>query len=180
MKRKSDELFWQNTQKWVGIFILSLCIVGVAFVFREKLSQFRSLGLFGIFLANLIGSATIFLPAPAIVTVVAGGIIYPPLLVALVATIGATIGDLLAFLLGVSGKKVFLKKEYRFYQVLTHLMRRFGAMTIFIFAFFPNPVFDAVGIIAGAVGYPPYKFILWLFLGRMSRNLLLAFFGARF
>lgn len=172
--------FWQATGKWVLLFIVSTAVVVGAFSFKDELVHFRSLGLLGIFLANLIASATIFVPAPGIATVIAGGLLYPPLLVGLVATLGASLGDMLAFLVGASGKKIFLKKEFALYKWLVYLMKRFGAVTIFVFAFFPNPVFDAVGIISGAVGYSPYKFFLWIFLARFSRNLLLAFFGAKF
>ena len=91
------------------LLIISILIIAASYFFQEKLSQFSSLGLLGIFLINLLWSATIFLPAPAIITVIAGGIIYSPFLVALVATFGATLGDLLGFLLGISGKNVFLK-----------------------------------------------------------------------
>lgn len=177
---KTLQNFWQVTGKWVILFIVSVAIVISAFIFQSELEHVRSLGLLGIFLANLIGSLTIFIPAPGIVTVIAGGIVYPPLLVGLVATLGSSFGDMLAFVVGISGKKVFLKKEFKVYTWLVYLMRQFGAVTIFVLAFFPNPIFDAVGIIAGAVGYSPYKFFLWIFLARLSRNILLAFFGAQF
>jgi len=180
MQKKSKINFWITSGKWIGIFSISILVVGVAFVFQAKLANFKTWGLLGIFLANLIGSTTIFIPAPAIVTVVAGGIVYPPILVALSATLGASIGDMISFLVGISGKNVFLKKEFHFYNKLVYFMRHFGAPTIFVFAFLPNPIFDAIGIVAGIVGYSPYKFFLWIFLGRLVRNVLLAFFGAKF
>ncbi len=172
--------FLSKNINWIIVLIFSILIIFFSYIFQDKLSQFKTLGLIGIFLANLIGSATIFLPAPAIVTVVAGGIIYSPFLVALIATLGATLGDMLGFLLGISGKKLFLKKEYAFYNTLKYFMKKFGGITIFIFAFLPNPVFDAISIVAGATGYSVFKFILWIFLGRLARNILLAYFGAKF
>ena len=163
--------------RWILILIISVSVIVSAIYFQDKLSEFRSLGLLGIFLANLVGSATIFLPAPAIVTVVAGGFVYPPVLVAIVATLGATLGDMVGFLLGYSSKKVLIHKEHELYAKFAGLIKKYGGLLIVIFAFLPNPVFDAVGIAAGALGYPVAKFFFWTALGRLARNILLAFFG---
>ena len=163
---------------YVLLFLISLCIVVVAYLAREQLSQFRNFGLLGIFLINLFGSATIFLPAPAIASVVAGGVIYPPVLVALVSAMGASLGDMVGFLLGASGKGVFLNPGKFGYKISKGLFRRFGGFMIFLFALIPNPFFDAFGIIAGLFSYSPIRFFFWMFLGRLLRNLILAYSGA--
>lgn len=173
-------IFSHEVLRWSGILCVSMSIIVLAFVFRERLVHLRSLGLFGIFLANLLGSAIPFLPVPGIVTVVAGGALYSPVVVAVLATIGAVIGDMLTFLIGVSGRKLLLRKEYKTYERLVVLMKKYGAIIIFLFAFVPNPIFDTIGVLAGVLEYPPYNFFVWLFLGRLTRNLLLAFFGAQF
>ena len=175
----NDTSLLHHVSRWIVLFLVSIGVIILAIFFQDKLSQFRSLGLLGIFLANVLGSATLFLPAPAIVTVIAGGIVYPPILVGLVGAMGATIGDMVGYVVGFSGEKVFLKKDYGFYTTFTHIMKRFGGIVIFIFAFFPNPLFDAIGITSGVLGYSVTKFFLWTFLGRLVRNLLLAYFGTR-
>lgn len=162
------------------ILIASLLIIAGAFLFRESLLQFKSLGLLGIFLINLIGSATLFFPAPAIASVVAGGAIYPPVLVAVVSSLGAALGDMVGFLLGHSGRKIFIKNHHRFYILLRDLFHKFGGIAIFGFAFVPNPFFDFVGISAGLFHFPPARFFLFMFLGRLLRNILLALFGTLF
>lgn len=159
-------------------FIISLIFIILAFVFQDKLSEFKSFGLLGIFLINFFGSATIFVPAPAIVSVFAGGVVYAPLAVAVIASLGAAIGDMLGFVVGHSGKQIFLQKENKWYQLGREQFIRFGALFVFIFAFVPNPLFDGVGILAGALGYSPYRFFLILFVGRLLRNFLLAFAGS--
>lgn len=180
----------QNNQKssfftsprwaYVGSFLLSVVLILLAFRFQHRLEHFKSLGLLGIFLINLIGSSTIFFPAPAIASVVAGGVIYSPLLVGLVAALGASGGDMLAYFLGRSGTHIVLnhseKKWYLWFQQLFH---RFADIVIFVFALIPNPIFDAVGIIAGVSEYPPIRFFLIMFVARFLRNLLLALVGAR-
>lgn len=155
-------------------------LVGIAYFFHDKLSQFRSLGLIGIFFINLVGSATLFLPAPAIASVVVGGNLYSPLVVALSAAIGSAIGDMVGYFFGLSGKHVLLKKKDRWYLLLTHHFKRHAPLIIILGSFIPNPFFDAVSIFAGVAVYSPYKFLFWMFLGRLLRNMLLAFAGSRF
>lgn len=167
-----------TTIAWIGVFVLSFLVVGIAIYFKDQLSQFRALGLFGIFLANLLGSAIPFVPIPGITTVIAGGILYSPVLVALLATVGAIIGDVFCYFIGLSGERLFIKEEHGYYKHLVLHMKKYGWLVIFIFAFVPNPVFDVVGVVAGLLNYSVKKFLLWLFIGRLGRNLLLAFFGA--
>lgn len=179
-KQKLANFFTSPRWAYVGSFLLSLVLIYLAFRFQHRLVHFRSLGLLGIFLVNLIGSATIFVPVPGIASVVAGGVVYPPLLVGLVAAIGASMGDMLSYLLGRSGKHLVLNHgEKVWYKKLHNLFGKYGDIIIFLFAFIPNPVFDGVGIIAGISEYSPIRFFLVMFAGRLLRNILLAFIGAR-
>lgn len=163
------------------IFLASIALIVLSFVFRDHLAQFKSLGLFGIFLVNFLGNATVFLPAPAIAFVFVGGALYPITLVALVSAIGASLGDMIGFFLGHSGKHVlFGKGEHILYNVLKAYFKRFGDLIVFVFALIPNPFFDGIGIVAGAFSYSPIRFFIILFLGRLLRDLLLASLGASF
>lgn len=167
---------------WRAVIILacSLLFVFLALVFQQKLSEFTSLGLAGIFLINLFGSATLFLPAPAIASVVAGGVLYSPLFVALFSSLGSTTGELVGYLIGHSGKHVFLKKkEHKIYNISYNLFHRFGGFAIFVVALIPNPFFDFFGILAGVLGVPVWRFFLLVFVARFLRDTLLAFFGSK-
>lgn len=160
------------------LFLVSIVTIGAAYLFQDKLVHFWSLGLFGIFLINLFGSATIFFPAPAIASVVAGGAVYPPLFVAIVSALGGSFGEMAGFLLGQSSIRTILKNPIA--VRVRGLLKNFGVGLIFIFALIPNPLFDAVGILAGALGYSPVWFFVAVFLGRLIRNALLAFGAASF
>lgn len=166
-------------KSYILTFLLSVMFIIIAFIFQEHLSHFNSLGLVGIFLINIIGSATLFVPAPAIASVVAGGVVYSPVGVAFLATLGACIGDMVSYFVGYSGKKVFVKKHTAIYTTSEKVFKRFGGLGVFVFAFIPNPVFDGIGIIAGVFMYSPYKFFAWMFAGRLLRNILLAFAGSQ-
>ena len=167
-------------RNYLVLLIISLAFIFLSFYFRDELSHLKSLGLFGIFLVNIIGSATLFLPAPSIATVVAGGILYHPLIVAVIAALGSGIGDMIGYLLGHSGKEILFKRTSFWYTLFREVFHKFGALFIIIFSFIPNPFFDAVGIFAGIFSYSPVKFFVYVLIGRFLRNLLLAYLGASF
>ncbi|MBI4078771.1 MAG: VTT domain-containing protein [Candidatus Levybacteria bacterium] len=162
------------------IFTASTLFIFLALVFQENLSQFKSLGLVGIFLINFLASATIFLPAPGIASVVAGGVLYPPVLVAIVSALGASAGDMVGFVLGHAGRKIFIKNHHRWYMMLKDKFKMFGDVIVFLFAFVPNPLFDAIGILAGVFAYSPVRFFMFMLAGRFIRNVLLAYLGNAF
>lgn len=163
----------------VLILIFSLILIFVAFQFQSKLSEFKTLGLIGIFLINFFGSATIFLPAPAFVSVVAGGIVYPPFLVALAAAVGGALGEIVGLSLGHSGRAIFIKDHHTFYFKIKHYFRKFSDVIIFVGALIPNPLFDVVGILAGVFAVHPWRFFVLVFIGRLFRNILLAYVGTK-
>lgn len=170
--------FFSHPVRWIMLLLVSALIVYFAILFQDKLVHFRSLGLLGIFLINFFANATIFIPAPAIATVVGGGALYPPTLVSIASTTGGVLGDSIGYFIGFSGHRLFINRQKRLVEMIM-LFRQFGGLMIFIFAFFPNPFFDAVGLIAGGLGYPFWRYMLWLFIGRFARNLLLAFLGTK-
>jgi membrane protein DedA with SNARE-associated domain len=172
--KKNNSLNWFTI---IGPLLISVFLVVGAYLMRDKLEAFKSLGLFGIFAANLFSSATFFLPTPGIATVVAGGFLYPPILVALTAALGATLGDCVGYLVGTSGERVLHTKAGKRYGQIHTLFTRFGGVIIFLFAFIPNPIFDGIGFVAGALKYPLHRFFIWLFLGRLTRDVLLAYVG---
>lgn len=171
---KKDSHYKRN---YIILLIVSLVLISISFFFRDQLSKFSELGLLGIFLINLFSSITLFLPAPGIATVVAGGFLYNPILVALVAALGSAIGDFVGYILGRSGKEIFLKKNSFWYNIFKETFHKFGAFFIILFSMIPNPIFDAIGLVAGLFSYSPTRFFIYIFIGRLLRNLLLAGIG---
>jgi membrane protein YqaA with SNARE-associated domain len=162
------------------LFIFSIGLIVLSFFFRDELAKLGSFGLIGIFLINLVGSITLFLPAPGIATVVAGGFLYNPLIVAIVAALGSAIGDMVGYVLGKSGKEIFIKKDSFWFNIFKETFHKFGALFIILFSFIPNPLFDAIGVFAGLFSYSPLKFFIYVLIGRFLRNILLAGIGAAF
>lgn len=158
-------------------FILSILITVFAVVFHDKLLHLQTFGLLGIFLINFFSTVTLFLPNFSAVTVVAGGFLYNPILVAIVATLGGVLGDASSYVIGRTGKEVFIKNEGKLFKAVEKFFTKNGVIVIFLLALIPNPVFDAFGILAGGLKFSFKKYFLAMLAGRIIRNVLLAYLG---
>lgn len=182
MKKNQLSNLTSNKYFIIFIFIASLLISFAGFYFRDFFAESRGLGLLGIFIINFFSSATFFISGPAFLTVVAGGDLYNPLLVALVASVAASLGDLVSFFMGFSGRKLTYKRleKKKWFTLVDDLFKKYGIWVVFVFAIIPNPLFDAIGLVAGIFGIKPAKFFFVMLLGRFLRFVLLAFIGAKF
>ena len=158
------------------VLILILGITVCIFVFRGRVANLAGYGYLGAFLISLLSSATIILPVPGIAVIFALGATYDPYLVGLAAGAGSALGELSGYMAGYSGQGVF--KKSKTYLRMEHWMRRRGSVVIFVLAFVPNPIFDLAGAAAGILKYPVWKFLLFCFLGKTPRSILVAFAGA--
>ena len=158
-------------------FIFSILVIVSGFLFQDKLIHFKTWGLFGIFLFNFFSTATIFVPSFSLATVVAGGSLYNPILVAFVATLGGVLGDSISFILGQSGRHILLKEEGRIFIFESNIFKKNGMIVIFIFAMIPNPIFDALGILAGSLDYSFKRYLIAMAAGRIVRNIIFAYVG---
>lgn len=164
----------------ISIFLLSIILSIAFYVFRDYFKEATSFGLIGIFIVNFVSSSTFFVSAPAFLTIISGGNLYSPILVAIIASFGAGIGDMIAFLFGHSGRRLAIKKleKHQAVRFLEKHFHRHGALIIFLLAIIPNPFFDAIGILAGVVNYPPIRFFTIMIVGRFLRYWALAQFGS--
>ena len=158
------------------VLILVLGVTACIFVFRDRVANLAGYGYLGAFLISLLSSATILLPVPGIAVIFALGATYDPYLVGLAAGAGSALGELSGYMAGYSGQGVFRKSKT--YLRMEHWMKRRGAVVIFVLAFVPNPIFDLAGAAAGILRYPVWKFLLFCFLGKTPRSILVAFAGA--
>ena len=159
-------------------FVLAVLITAVAMAGLWLVKQYdviSKVGYAGVFLLGFLANATIILPAPSwAVTIVASTTLHP-FFVALAAGLGEALGEITGYLAGSSGSIVLEDREN--YQKSARLMKRWGVWFIMVLAFIPNPAFDIVGIIAGALRMPVAKFLWGAFLGKFMRALLLAYGG---
>lgn len=170
-----------NNKLYAGsVFLLSILLSIGFFVFRDYFREASSLGLFGLFVVNFVSSATFFVSGPAFLTVITGGNLYSPILVGGIAAVGASLGDMLGFAFGHSGRRLTKKKldKHKTIRFLEKHFHKHGALIVFILAIVPNPFFDAIGILAGVLNYPPIRFFGIMLIGRFIRYWALAQVGA--
>jgi membrane protein YqaA with SNARE-associated domain len=137
----------------------------------------ETLGYAGIFLLTTACSATLFLPAPAFGAVgIAGGALNP-LLVGLAAGLGAATGELTGYYAGRSGRAVVGGRGAAIAARLRGWMLRHGFVALVALAAIPNPLFDAAGLTAGSLGYPPARYWLAVALGKSITYAIIATVG---
>lgn len=172
----------KRTYKLKEIVISVIAIggsVGIAtsyMFFRHELRQMGDLGYLGVFIINLLSSATLFVPAPGFIAVAALGGVLNPWLVGLAAGAGASLGETTGYLAGIGGKAVL--EDRAIYQRMHRWIARYGPFAIFVMAALPNPLFDIGGLIAGMMGMPIWQFVLATFLGKSVRFIAIAFGGS--
>ncbi|MFC1910725.1 VTT domain-containing protein [Chloroflexota bacterium] len=139
--------------------------------------EFVIYGYSGIFLINLICAATILVPVPGEAVNIAAGSVLNPLLVGLVASAGATLGEPTSYFAGRWGKKAIESKYSEKLKKAEYWLNRYGVFAIFLFALLPFLIFDLLGLVAGVFRYPLWKFMLFCLLGRAIRSLIETYLG---
>ena len=147
--------------------------VGIFLVYGrhpERLAELKNYAYWGAFLISLLGNAAVILAAPVLpILATIGVVLYPdtgpvgPIIVGLVSGVGAGIGEMTGYMLGYSGRGIV--ERVKLYKRLVEWLRRWGAIAIFILSIVPF-FFDLVGIAAGALRFPIWKFLLACWLGR--------------
>lgn len=162
--------------RFLPVFSLLLAIAIVSIIFLtygrhpERLAELKNLVYGGAFLISLIGNATIILPGAVLVILAGIGSaqfqvtgLMGPLLVGLAGGMGAVIGETTGYAVGYGGRLAVERRET--YRRVARWMKRWGALAIFLFSVVPF-VFDLVGIAAGTLRYPFWKFLFFCWLGR--------------
>lgn len=161
-------------------FLLVVTIIVVALIFRDRLGEIkdnlRAFAYGGVFLITFLATASVVVPLPGAAAVVIAGSLLSPLLVGLVAGVAEALGETTGYLLGFSSRGVVENRQ--FYQRGVGWLRRKGWLVLLIFAAIPNPAFDVVGIAAGALSYPYWRFLLFVWVGKTIKSLGLAYAGS--
>src|SRR5215216_606608 len=176
------ERYWRPTVRYcrprirpalalLGVLLLSGALVFVPIDYKAM----GNYGYLGVFVVTLLATGAIVLPVPYLALILVAGSFLNPVLVALVAGVGAALGELTGYLVGYTGRS-FLPKN-RWYDFVERGVTRFGGPVIFVAAAIPNPFFDAVGIVAGAVRMPLWLFWIACFFGKTIRFWLIALAG---
>ena len=166
--------WWRSPENLLrlGAFVAVLIIIGLAFLVRDKI-EFEKVGYAGLGLTVLVASGGLVLPVPSLATACAAGAFLNPLYVALVAGSAGAVGELTGYFLGYSGRGVLAQN--RLYIRMEGWMRRGGWLVLLLVALIPNPLFDVVGIAAGALRYPVWRFFIVVWFGKLGKFLVFAY-----
>lgn len=155
----------------IGVIILTAFLV----INRDRIQHLQVYGYPGIFLVSLLSYATIIVPVPAVVLTSVMGAVFNPFFVSIAAGVGASLGELSGYLAGFSGQMVVEDKPH--YDRIVRWMRKYGGLTILVLATIPNPLFDLVGILAGMLKMPIWKFLMFCMIGNIIKMMMFAFAG---
>ncbi len=168
----------ETRQKIINISIIVAVVIlsAVLYIFRDRVRSLGELGYLGLFLIGLISNASIIAPVPGLIVLFTISIILNPFWSALVYGIGSGLGELTGYLVGYSGKGIVERSNY--YARLENWMKKYGGITIIFLALVPNFLFDVAGLVAGALKMPWYRFLIFVWLGRIPRCLLITYGGS--
>lgn len=157
----------------ITALLISIAVIVLAVYFRGALQQLGRFGLIGVFLFNVIGNATVVIPAPiGLAAACAVASQYGVLATGIASGLGSALGEMTAYLAGAGGNAVI--PHGRIYRLTKHYMRRYGVLVVFLLAAIPNPIFDVGGLIAGALKMPWYVFFGATSAGKVVRFMLTA------
>ncbi len=130
----------------------------------------------GIFIANLIVSATILIPLPGpLIIVFAYALGLNIFLVSIASAAGSMVGEMVSYYAGFLGNNAAARTVKK-YKKIEKLVRKYfskhAIIIIFLAALLPFP-FDIAGIVAGASRYSVIKFLIVGFAGKFFKTVYL-------
>ncbi len=165
---------WRKPENLVRLGILAAVIAAIAaaLLLRGNFGT-AQVGYGAVALSALVASAGLVIPVPALATACATAIYLNPFLVGIIAGTAESAGELSGYYLGYTGRDVLSRS--RLYQRLESWMRRRGWLLLFVVSLVPNPIFDVVGIAAGALRYPIWGFLAVVWVGKVLKFLAFAY-----
>jgi membrane protein YqaA with SNARE-associated domain len=171
---------WRDPQTLLrlGVFLAVVAMVVASFFLHNEITL-EQYGYLGVGLIVLMASGGLLMP-PGIIAVCAASspdvlpdIVLTPYWVALIAGTAGTLGELTGYLLGYSGRGMVTST--RVYLKVESWMERRGWLIILLVSLVPNPFFDVVGIAAGALRYPVWRFLAIVWVGKLGRFSIIAY-----
>lgn len=167
---KSGLLKWlrRRAMPIAGLLLVIGIITAIFYVkfnHPETIDELEKYGYAGAFVISVLFNATLILPAGnMLIQMTLGATMLSPVLLGVISGTGAAIGETTGYIAGRSGRGLLAKSHM--YGRVESWVRKWGALTIFVFSMVPF-VFDLVGIAAGALRVPFWKFFIACMLGRI-------------
>jgi len=133
----------------------------------DILSILQGMGYLGAFLVSLLGTLTVIFPIPYLIVIYLMGASqnYNPILLGLIGGLGATFGEITLYVLARVGRLALSEERKRKLEFFGELIRKYGAILVFIFAATPLPD-DILYPILGLIRYDVTYVFLACFAGK--------------
>ena len=193
---KEAKRHWSKKEILIGavaiLATIGLCFAGI--YYRDSLMSTTHLtrfGLLGVLVVAFIAGSTFSVTA---IPVPYWAVVFtlPSLLaqqwgwlaavwVGLVSALGASIGQLITFMIGYGGRglseKLSSKFNSKMYDKAMNWAQRHGSWAVFLMSAMVNPLHLPMTIAIATLRYPPHKFFIFCFLGVAVKSLVIAFCG---
>jgi len=146
------------------VIVISVVLFVLTQRYPEIVDRFESYGYVGVFLISLVSNATVILPVPGILVFIPLLTAFNPVFLGLVGAAGGVIGEITGYMAGYSGRG--LAQRSRMYDRVERWMKRWGIWVVFVFAVAPFLLLDVAGMVAGALRFPLWKFLLVVWVGK--------------
>ncbi len=175
--------------RWLKLALYVAILVGLSFgfillfqyliaYFNISVERFATTAYLVVFVISLVSNASIIVPVPIFVAIMITAAKYwDPVLVALVASVAGTLGEITGYYAGYFGKRIVHLENAPGYDRLVGWMKRYGPWGIFLISLQPILPFDVAGLLAGASKLPLWKFLLACWAGKFPKYLLGCYLG---
>lgn len=128
----------------------------------------------GVLLVCFIANSTVLLPAPSILVVLQYSMILNPVAVAVCGAVGASLGEMVGFMTGAHGQHLVSGKLIG--KIEDHFPTH-PYFFVLVFSALPLPLFDVVGMLAGAIRLDKLKFYLMCLIGKLLKMFMFVWMG---
>jgi uncharacterized membrane protein YdjX (TVP38/TMEM64 family) len=101
-----------------------------------------------------------------------------PVLVALVGSLGASLGEFSSYFFGYLSKRITIDENTPGYQLVRGWITKYGMWAIALISFQPVIPFEIGGFIAGLVKMPIRQFLPAIWIGKFPKYLILVYLGS--
>jgi len=174
--------------------ILTILLCLVAIYYKDYLLNAKYLatyGLLGMLIIAFIGGSLlsmIAIPVPYwLLVFTLPSVLAPhfgmgaPVLVGVISGVGASLGQLLTFMLGYGGRDLSQKLAYKFnrglYDRALRWAQRHGSLAVFFMSAIINPLHLPMTLAMASLRYPAWKFFIFSLLGNLLKSSFIAFCG---
>ncbi len=167
--------FGRRLQSVLVILFVTAISIGLLLLTKNNpdlIERFKTLGYVGVFVISLISCATIVLPIPGVFVFVPLISQFDPILVGIIGAAGGSIGEITGYAAGYGGQG--LVKKGRMYSHVESWMKRHGSWAVFLI----SALFwvDVAGVVAGALRFPVWKFMVLMWLGKTIKYVAVMLF----